>query len=322
MSFSNDSKVEVLLIHQQIYDTALTEGPISRMIFTLLMSLFFTYLNGIMVYTLWSKPVFKETPRYILFNHMLFNDSILHLATSLLYIFGVVYLRLFMTACAFLVFLSVTTYYNAPLNLALMSLERYVAINFPLRHAEIVTKKRIYIAIGVIWLMGLMYFIIDLLYVVVIKPKFLTSQIFCTKEKLFIKQWQVDVYKAFNAFFFVSVSVIILFTYVRILITSRSVSSNKGSAAKAHKTVLLHLIQLGLCLTSFLYGIIEGAVAMVSTNSSVFMDLRFLIYVFVLLLPRYLSPLIYGLRDDAVRPLFMYYFRCARGKNTSTVSVH
>ncbi|XP_053505178.1 odorant receptor 131-2 [Ictalurus furcatus] len=322
MSVTNDSTVEVLLIHQQIFQVALNEGLVSKVIFAILMSLFFIYLNAIMVYTLWSKPIFKETPRYILFNHMLLNDSIQLFVTSLLYIFSLAYLKLVMAACTFLVFVSSTTFRNAPLNLALMSLERYVAICFPLRHAEIATQKRTYISLGIIWFMGLMHFIIDLLYVVLVDPKFLTSQIFCTRERLFIKQWQLDAYQGFNVFYFVSVSMIILFTYVRILITTRSISSNKESAAKGHKTVLLHLVQLGLCLTSFLFSLIERAAAMASTSTSVFIDLRYLNYVFVLILPRCLSPLIYGLRDDAVRPLFIYYFRCATGKHTSIVNVH
>ncbi|GAA6105662.1 odorant receptor 131-2-like [Tachysurus ichikawai] len=93
MSVSNDSIVEVLLIHQQIFQPVLTEGLVSKVSFAILMSLFFTYLNAIMVYTLWSKPVFKETPRYILFNHMLFNDSIQLFVTSLLYILSLAYLN-------------------------------------------------------------------------------------------------------------------------------------------------------------------------------------------------------------------------------------
>ncbi|KAI5085736.1 olfactory receptor 2M5, partial [Silurus meridionalis] len=87
------------------------------------------------------------------------------------------------------------------------------------------------------------------------------------------------------------------------------------------KTVMLHLVQLGLCLTSFLYSLIERTVAMAG-NSSLFRDIRYLNYLFLLILPRCLSPLIYGLRDDVVRPLFIYYFRCATGKHKSTLNVH
>ncbi|KAM9451448.1 odorant receptor 131-2-like [Clarias gariepinus] len=321
MAFSNDSTAEILFIHQQMFRVAFTEGPISKVSFAIIMSLFFLYLNAIMIYTVWSKPVFKVTPRYILFTHMLLNDSIQLIVTSMLYIFSMTVFKLVTVACAFLVFVSTTTFNNAPLNLAVMSLERYVAICFPLRHAEIATQKRTHFAIAVIWFVGSINFIIDLLYGIVMDSNFLSSQIFCTRERFFKKPWQVDVLHGFNIFYFVSVTMIILFTYINILITARSVTSDKNSASKAHKTVLLHLIQLGLCLTSFLYIIIEKAAAMAS-SSSLFMDLRYLNYLFVLILPRCLSPLIYGLRDNAVWPLFMYYFNCARGKQKSIVNVH
>ncbi|KAI5622424.1 odorant receptor, family H, subfamily 132, member 1 isoform X1, partial [Silurus asotus] len=323
MSVINDSTAEVSLIYQQIYLVALTEGTILKLVFIIIMSLFFIYVNAIMVYTLWSKPVFKETPRYILFNHMILNDSVQLFVTALLYIFGVAYIKLFMAGCAFAVIASGATFRNTPLNLALMSLERYVAIRFPLRHAEIATQKRTYIAIGVIWFLGLVQYLIDLFYGTLMDPTFLTIQKFCTREMLFIKQWQVDLEKGVNIFFFVSVSTIILFTYVSILITTRSaISSKKDTATKAHKTVLLHLIQLGFCLTSFLYSIIERAAAMASSNSNLFIELQYITYLLMLILPRCLSPLIYGLRDNAVRPLFIYYFRCTPCKCRSTVSVH
>ncbi|XP_053505383.1 odorant receptor 131-2-like [Ictalurus furcatus] len=320
MAGTNDSTAEVFFIHQQIFQVALTEGPISKLIVATVMSLFFTYLNAIMVYTLWSQPVLKETPRYILFTNMLLNDSIQLFVTSMLYIFSLLVFKLVTVACAFLIFLSTATFTNAPLNLAVMSLERYVAICFPLRHAEIATQKRTHIAVALIWFTGSINFIIDLLYGLAMDSNFLTSQIFCTRERLFKKPWQLDAYQGFNIFYFVSVTMIILFTYISIWLTARSISSNKYSAAKAHKTVLLHLFQLGLCLTSFLYSIMERAAAMAG-SSSLFLDLRYLNYIFVLILPRCLSPLIYGLRDDAVRPLFMCYFRCATGKRKSTVNV-
>ncbi|KAM9451144.1 odorant receptor 131-2-like [Clarias gariepinus] len=321
MTVTNESTAEGLLIYQQIFQITVFEGGISKASFAMLMSLFFIYLNGIMIFTLWSKPIFKDTPRYVLFNHMLINDSVQLLVTSLLYILGLAYLRVVMYACAFLVFVSSTTFNNAPLNLALMSLERYVAISFPLRHAEIATQRRIYIAIGIIWFMGLMQFTSDLLYVVVTDPKFLTSQIFCTRERIFIRQWQLDAFQGFNIFYFVSVSVIMLFTYVRILITTRSISSKKDSASKAHRTIGLHLIQLGLCLISFFFSLIERATAMTG-SSSLYVDLRYPNYVFLVVLPRCLSPLIYGLRDEALRPLFMFYFCCATGKCKYSVSAH
>ena len=99
------------------------------------------------------------------------------------------------------------------------------------------------------------------------------------------------------------------FTYISIMITARSMSSNKDSAKKAHRTMLLHLIQLGLCLTSFVYGSIERALSLLTvSDTALFKHLRYLNFLIVRIVPRCLSPLSYVLRDDAVRPLFKYYF--------------
>ncbi|XP_076835668.1 odorant receptor 131-2-like [Brachyhypopomus gauderio] len=308
MAGTNKSSVNDL-IYDQMAKLNSNEAGVSKSMVATLLIMFCTYVNCIMFYTLMYKRIFKETPRYILFAHMLLNDSVHLLLTSFLFLMAQTILKLAKAACSFIIFLTTTTFRNAPLNLALMSLERYVAICFPLRHIEIATQKRTYLAIGFIWCIGSINILVDVLFAAVMDPNFFTIQINCIREQIFMQPWQLDVYNGFNVFYFVSVTVIIMFTYISILITARSVSSNKDSAKKSHRTVLLHFIQLGLCLTSFLHGTIERALY-VMTVSDVFLytHLRYLNFLFVLVLPRFLSPLIYGLRDDGVRPLFTYYF--------------
>ncbi|XP_030638944.1 odorant receptor 131-2-like [Chanos chanos] len=308
MTANNKTTSEVLFIHQQIFHV-LDAPMLTKFAIALLVALFFVYVNGVLLFVLWSKPVFKETPRYILFAHMLLNDSIQLLISLILYICSLAFLQLAKVVCFLLVFVATSTFSNAPLNLVVMSLERYAAICFPLRHSEIATRRRTCVAIGVIRIIGSINFMIDTLFAVVTEPKSFHLLMFCTRERTFIAPWQADMYLAFNVFYFVSVTVIIVFTYISIIVAARSVSTNKESTKKAHRTVLLHLIQLGLCLTSFLYGTIERILAMTS-NSKLFSDLRYLNFLIVLLLPRCLSPLIYGLRDDAVRNLFRHYFCC------------
>ncbi|XP_062868230.1 odorant receptor 131-2-like [Trichomycterus rosablanca] len=317
---ANASAAEVLFSYQQMVMATLSEGMLARSLIVTLLSMFFISLNAIMVYTLRSKAVFKETPRYILFTHMLVNDSIQLLFTYILFICSVLVIRVMSVACAFLIFVSTTTFINAPLNLAVMSLERYVAICFPLRHVQIATQKRTQTAIGVIWFVSSINILFDLFYGAT-NPTFFTSDTVCTREKFFLKPWQVDVLQGFNIFFFLSVTMIIIFSYVSIMIAARSFSSNKEPATKAHKTVLLHLIQLGLCSTSFLYIVIEQAAALTG-NSTFYREMRYLNYLFVLILPRCLSPLIYGLRDEALRPLFMYFLCFGRRKRASVINIH
>ncbi|XP_036444740.1 odorant receptor 131-2-like [Colossoma macropomum] len=321
MDISNVSAAEAFYLYQQLYSVVLNEGPISKLAVVMLMSLFFVYMNGVMLYALRSRRVFIETPRYILFAHMLLNDSIHLMFTSVMYCLGLAYLPLVTAACAFMVFISSATFRNTPLNLAVMSLERYVAICFPLRHTQIATQKRTYIAIVLTWCVGSLNFMIDLFLRAVLDPNFLRSKVFCTRETLFIKAWQLDVFNALNVLYFVSVTLIIVFTYITIMITARSVSSNTESAKKAYRTVLLHFIQLCLCLTTFLFSAIERAAAMLG-NSTLYLDVRYSTLLFVLVLPRCLSPLVYGLRDKALRPLFICYFRCGTGKVKPTVDEH
>ncbi|XP_036444805.1 odorant receptor 131-2-like [Colossoma macropomum] len=308
MAGTNESIVNAF-ISQSVVKSEMDGGFITKLVVAMLTTLFSVYINCIMLYSLKSKRVFKESPRYILFAHMLFNDSIHLILTSLFYALAVAFLKLAKAVCSLILFLSTTTFLNAPLNLAVMSLERYVAIHFPLRHAEIATQKRTYIAICFVWLFGCVNILTDIILAAVMDPNFFYMQMYCSREQIFIKPWQLDLYNGCNVFYFVSVTVIIIFTYISIMITARSMSSNKDSANKAHRTVLLHLIQLGLCLTSFVYGSIERALyLMAGGDTALFKHLRYLNFLIVLILPRCLSPLIYGLRDDAVRPLFKYYF--------------
>ncbi|XP_066501367.1 odorant receptor 131-2-like [Hoplias malabaricus] len=306
MAGTNDSANALISIFIKLE----TEGwAITKLVVVILLTVFSIYVNCIMLFSLRSKPAFKVSPRYILFAHMLYNDSIHLSLTTLMYAMALAFIKPAKAVCSLIMFLSVTTFLNAPLNLALMSLERYVAICYPLRHAEIATHKRTFIGIVLIWFFGSVNILSDILFAAVEDPNFFYMQMFCTREQIFIKQWQLDVYNAYNVLYFVTVTLIIVFTYIRILITARSVSSKKDSAKKAHRTVLLHLIQLGLCLSSFVYGSIERALYTLTSNNIVlFTHLRYLNFVIVLILPRCLSPLIYGLRDDAVSPLFKYYF--------------
>ncbi|XP_043076618.1 odorant receptor 131-2-like [Puntigrus tetrazona] len=322
MAGSNGTAEDVPFIYQQIFKVEMDAGPSAKISVLMLISLLLFFINCVMFFALRSKRVFHETPRYILFGHMLMNDSVLLLLTTVMYTMGTYYLQLTRAICTLLVFVSYCTFRNAPLTLALMSLERYVAICFPLRHCNIATPKRTGVAIGIIWLLSSINIITDIIVVLIINPGLFVEVLFCTQEKLFLFKWQIDKSQGFDVLYFVSVAVIIIFTYISIMITARSVSSDKDSAKKALKTVLLHLIQLGLCLTSFLYATINKALYTVSDSSSLFINLRYLNFLIILMLPRCLSPLIYGMRDEAVWPLFKYYFCYRSGKVRPSINVH
>ncbi|KAJ8392118.1 hypothetical protein AAFF_G00079240 [Aldrovandia affinis] len=90
------------------------------------------------------------------------------------------------------------------------------------------------------------------------------------------------------------------------MIEAKSASSDKGKATKARNTVLLHLIQLGLSLTSFMVGVLNVLASRLELYTAA--NVRYLIFMAFVILPRCLSPLIYGLRDESFRPVFVHYF--------------
>ncbi|XP_072518344.1 odorant receptor 131-2-like [Salminus brasiliensis] len=318
MADTNGSTVDAF-VYQNVIRGELDWVAFTKLTVVTVLTVVSVYVNCVILYALNSKRVFKESSRYILFAHMMLNDSVHLLLTYFLFLFAMIFVQLAKAGCSLILFLDSATFYNAPLNLAVMSLERYVAICFPLRHAEIATQKKTFIAISFIWLIGSVNILIDIITAAVVDPNSFYVEMFCSREQLFMQPWQPDLFSGFIAFLFVSVTLIIVFTYISIMITARSVSSNKDSAKKAHRTVLLHFIQLGLCTTSVFFNTIDRALYIVTgSDKPLFLNLQFLNFLFLLILPRCLSPLIYGLRDEAVRPLFKYHFcYCSRKFHTA-----
>ncbi|XP_066502516.1 odorant receptor 131-2-like [Hoplias malabaricus] len=309
------------LVEMQAIQLTLTEQRIFKIFLVLSTYALFIYINVLMLFILRTKAVFRETSRYILFAHMLINDTI-HLVLSLvLYVLGTFYVVIMRAVCAFIVLLSVSTFINAPLNLAVMSLERYTAICFPLRHGELATPERTRVAVVLVWVLGTFNVLTDVFVLFILaEPSFYLSHSVCAIEQLLVMPWQQVKSMALNTLFFTAVGVILLYTYVAILRQARAASTDRSSAQKALRTVLLHALQLGLSLMSFFYAQLEILIS--NLPLPVYAQLHFLNFFIVLILPRCLSSLIYGLRDESFRPLFKQYFLCCRTQKLSRLSVN
>ncbi|KAK1787430.1 hypothetical protein P4O66_002916 [Electrophorus voltai] len=92
----------------------------------------FIYINSMILFMLRTKFTFcktADTSSLLMF----LNDSIYLVINLVLYVLSVFCLVVVRAACTFIVLLAATTFISPPLNLAVMSLERYTAICFPLR---------------------------------------------------------------------------------------------------------------------------------------------------------------------------------------------
>ncbi|XP_073525092.1 odorant receptor 131-2-like [Phyllobates terribilis] len=253
----------------------------------------FLFFISLILHVYRTAPHIREHARYILFAHMLINDT-LYLADGLFLLLATLnLLYLPVPVCFVIVSLASVTFRITPYNLAAMALERYTAICFPLRHVTLCTSRRSNYAIATMWFVCLMPNIIDfiMLYTSVDK-KFFSLSIICKREHIIVSVAQSLLNSSVLIINLISAGLIITATYIRVMCIAKNMSSRHGSAQKAGNTVLLHAVQFLLCLFSLTSSLFEAKfrnvfLALPTTNFLIFMCL-----------PRFLSPLIYGLRDQ------------------------
>ncbi|XP_019119226.1 odorant receptor 131-2-like [Larimichthys crocea] len=309
MSYGNQTQTLNITAEQQYV------GLLERVVFSTLIGMpccLFLFINGIMLFTLRSKAVFRETCRYILLYNLLFSDTVLLALSQLMYIMAVCRILPTYPVCGVLTMLNRLTNEISPLTLVVMCLERYVAVCYPLRHATIITVRNTAIAIIVVWTFSSLNVLIRVLLLLNFpfdQLQSLQMTDFCSDIAMLLGPMS-DIYDiAYTGFVFVSAGVAVTCSYIGVMVAARSASTDKVSARKARNTVLLHLMQLGLTLLSTMHGPI--VISLSTTLQRLLMvRIKNIFYVFIYILPRCLSSLIYGLRDQTIRPVLMYYLCC------------
>ncbi|XP_066558958.1 odorant receptor 131-2-like [Amia ocellicauda] len=269
-----------------------------------------TIINGLLVFTCFKHPLFYENSRYILFVHLAINDF-LELSFSLtMFLWVKIQLFVLIPVCYYFTFVASTTTTNTPLNLAVMCLERYVAICFPLRHSQICNLPRTYMAITVIWLLGMIPIATEFIVSLRLQPAgFFRSIVLCDRQNTIRTAYQADIRSSFRSSYLVFVWLVIVSTYLRIAIAARSASSSeKNSAKKARNTILLHALQLLLMMMTFAASLTDQL--LMTLPSQMIQDVYFVRYYLVYIIPRVLSAVIYGLRDGNFRKHLRGHMAC------------
>ncbi|XP_042339390.1 odorant receptor 131-2-like, partial [Plectropomus leopardus] len=227
----------------------------------------FLFINGVMLFTLRSKTVFRETSRYILLFNLLFADTVQMALSQLLYLLAACRLTLTYPVCGVLTMLADLTIKISPLTLMVMSLERYVAVCYPLRHSTIVTIRNTAVSIIVIWAFSSLNILIRVVLLLDFPFEELESlqmTDFCSQISMFLDPVSDYYDKAYTCFLFVSSGLAVISSYIGVLIAARSASTDKDSARRVRNTLLLHLVQLGLSLVSTLHSLMIVAIARIA----------------------------------------------------------
>lgn len=163
------------------------------------------------------------------------------------------------------------------------------------------------VAVAFLWILGSIDSCAQLFLLVSLQNKTATMPNFCSKNVALRRQILSSTKPAINILYFVLVSVVIVYTYLSVMATVKSACSHTRSASKASKTLLLHLIQLLLCVTSTLFTEMNSS-RMWNIDPSSALHIQYALFVAFIIFPKCLSPLIYGLRDKTFQLVFKYYF--------------
>ncbi|KAM5180538.1 odorant receptor 131-2-like [Mantella aurantiaca] len=254
---------------------------------------FFIYFIVILLMVYFTTSHVRENARYILFAHMLINDTV-HLSLGLFLCLGAGFvLYVPVPICYILVTCATVTFRITPYNLAIMALERYMAICFPLRHIILCSAQRSYFAIATIWFVGLLPNIADFIILISLaEKKYFSQNVLCRHKSLLVLPAQDIIQFSTLAVSLILVSMVILFTYVKVMLIAQKTGGGRSSASKAGRTLILHSVQLFLCLLSLTSSFSE------SYRGDYYFVVVIINFLMFMYLPRLLSPLIYGIRDE------------------------
>ncbi|XP_063072283.1 odorant receptor 131-2-like [Engraulis encrasicolus] len=265
-------------------------------------------VNAMLVFTYFRNSAFHCDTRYILYIHLVINDMIMLSMSATLFVLTYVNPIYNVSVCCLMIVIAATTHKNTPLILACMAIERYIAICKPLHHAQICTVPRTYALIGIIWGVGVAPTLADVIALLIERPAgFFYTNIFCYNENLFTSTYYREKLKVVPPIYLSFVWLILIFTYIRIVMVAKKAKGD-SSAKKAHNTVLLHGIQLLLCMMSYVSRLLN--MILVPFFPEHRSKISFFTYLITSIVPRLLSTLIYGLRDQAFSKRMSVYFSC------------
>ncbi|XP_071059349.1 odorant receptor 131-2-like [Pseudochaenichthys georgianus] len=297
-------------LNKEDFSSALTKNIVAMLVWLLL-----SVINGSMVHTFLKHRLFYENPRYIMFICMVINDALQLSLVTALYVVSYIFRKIHASVCCFLIMTAVLTTRSTPLILAGMALERYLSICFPMHYIHMCSVPRTLLLIFIILILTATPPLTDLLITVVHQPLSLfNTPIFCDHPLLF--RHPSIYYKncVFDGVYLSFVALTLLYTYCKIMLAAQAASTGLASVKRARNTVLLHGLQLLLCMLTFVVPSLQAALISLFPRFS--LEIRYIFFLVVYIIPRFLSPVIYGFRDEQFRKYWTRYLSC-RGKTVS-----
>ncbi|KAJ0061645.1 hypothetical protein NL108_005792 [Boleophthalmus pectinirostris] len=269
-------------------------------------------VNGLLLCVLRSKAAFKETPRYCLLFNLLLADTFHMFFSQVLFLIANNRTTVYFPVCALITLFIDVSNEVSPLTVMLMSLELYIAVCFPLRHATLLTLRRSTVAVLLLWALCLLNLVVRVGLLMQFPFHTLDTLMmndYCSSLVIRIAPMSAEYDQGFISFLFVFSAVVILWSYVMVMRVAHKCASEKS--VKARNTLLLHLFQLVLSLSATIYmPLLMGLAKVMVLTRLTYVRIQTVLYVLIMILPRGLSVLIYGIRDQTIRSTLLRTICC------------
>uniref|UniRef100_A0A8C6SNH7 G-protein coupled receptors family 1 profile domain-containing protein n=1 Tax=Neogobius melanostomus TaxID=47308 RepID=A0A8C6SNH7_9GOBI len=286
-------------------DTLLWYLFMERILFSMMTSspcCVFFIINSTILFLLRSKPVFSQCPRYVLLFNLVLADTVLIAQGQALYLLAMFDVWISYPLCGCFAMVSQLTNQISPYVLIFMSLERCVAVCFPFRHCTLVTLRNTFIIVFLIWTVASFNVLTQL-------PD-LQMRVFCSTFSMHLGPKSYEYDTIYTYVLFTLSALVISCSFVGVMVVACLASGDRAQAEKTRYTLLLHLFQLGLNLLSMMQVHFFVAVAQCCRSKRLLDVVYVCVYVCVVLMPRCLSALTYGLRDPTLRPALGTHLCC------------
>ncbi|XP_062401704.1 odorant receptor 131-2-like [Sardina pilchardus] len=171
------------------------------------------------------------------------------------------------------------------------------------------TVRRTYFIIGLTWGVGLIPALTDVIIILATQHiSFFSTVIFCFPLSVYYTRHHEEKVKVVQGLYMSFVWLTLIYTYVRIFLTAKAAKGDAASAKKALNTILLHGVQLLLCMMSYITPLID--LVLITYFPIHRSKITFLGYLITNIIPRLLSPLIYSIRDQKFAKHMSQYYSC------------
>ncbi|XP_069624197.1 probable G-protein coupled receptor 148 [Ranitomeya imitator] len=278
-------------------------------------------VNPMILVSILKKDTLRKETRYILLANVMVSDLIFILFNSIISTCNIIRWCLNKAVCSSMIVFTFAAYTSCVLTFTAMVVDTYIAICFPLHYYSLLSMQRTRKILLAIWIFSTLLPLVVFFISETLEGNFQEVQNVCLllyhgpNQK---KNNLVTVVCAIAIFFLLICSVMIIYFYIKLYTMTRKSGIWVNRFSRARITLLTHSILLCLYIVP---AFILTAEIMMFKNRLIGMDARIWISAcnngLMMMMPRALSPLLYGLRYRELSATIKQWFTRNRVRTDS-----